>query len=226
MASDRPMSVVEALPPIPWVVERLRARGMMLDSSFDQFLTPRLRRVSSQHWTPLDVTRRVAAWIDELDIHRVVDVGSGAGKFCVATAVGTKACQFVGVEQRAELVDEARRLAGDFGVAERVEFKHATLESIAALKTEAYYLFNPFEENLSPGMSHVDENVELSAQRFDQDVAATWRILADAAIGTYLIKYNGFGGRVPTSYDLLRVDRELPCVLRLWRKVREQPARL
>ena len=36
--------------------------------------------------------------------------------------------------------------------------------------------------------------------------------------GTYLLTYNGFGGAVPRTYEQVRVDRDLPNVLRMWRQ--------
>ena len=52
-----------------------------------------------------------------------------------------------------------------------------------------------------------------------RDIAATEALLADAAHGTYVLVYNGFGGRVPSSYEPIRIDYDLPNVLRLWVKV-------
>ena len=53
------------------------------DRLFDRFLPYDLRRVSRQHWTPLVVALRVAEWLDLIGVRQVVDLGSGAGKFCV-----------------------------------------------------------------------------------------------------------------------------------------------
>jgi hypothetical protein len=39
-----------------------------------------------------------------------------------------------------------------------------------------------------------------------------------APAGTIVLTYNGFGGLMPASYEACRVSRDLPCVLRLWRK--------
>jgi len=44
-----------------------------------------------------------------------------------------------------------------------------------------------------------------------------------AGIGTYVVTYNGFGGRIPMNYEEVHVDRETPNVLRAWRKTREEP---
>jgi hypothetical protein len=38
--------------------------------------------------------------------------------------------------------------------------------------------------------------------------------------GTYLVTYNGFGGKVPDSFELLRAKPTGESLLRLWRKSR------
>jgi predicted RNA methylase len=96
------------------------------DRAFDRFLPYHLRLVSAQYWTPLKVALRVAEWLNRAGVTKVVDIGSGPGKFCVAAALATR-CSFIGVEQRPHFVDTARALAKTFGVGDRVDFRHAVL---------------------------------------------------------------------------------------------------
>jgi predicted RNA methylase len=185
---------------------------------FDRFLPYDLRIVSSQYWTPLAVALRAADWLERLDVKTVVDVGSGAGKFCVATALATR-CNFIGVEQRPRLVEAARELAEVFAVSDRVRFIQGTLSEVP--EADAYYLYNPFGENLFGPEEHLDEDVELGQERYNRDIAAMEALLEQAPVGTYLIKYNGFGGCVPYGYDPLRIAHDLPNRLRLWRRNRK-----
>jgi hypothetical protein len=186
---------------------------------FDRLLPADLRAVSSQHWTPLEVAMRAAEWINQLDVRSVVDIGSGAGKFCVAAALTTRAT-FTGLEQRERLVRAATRLAQTFRVEDQVRFIHGTLGVTALPPADAYYLYNPFGENLLGTSEHLDDEVELGYARYRRDIAAVKAMLLNAPYGTYLITYNGFGGSVPVCYQSVRVDRELPNVLRVWCKSR------
>ena len=43
-------------------------------------------------------------------------------------------------------------------------------------------------------------------------------LLRSVPAGTWILTYNGFGGRMPAGYELVRVDWKLAEVLRLWRK--------
>lgn len=149
----------------------------------------------------------------------VVDVGSGAGKFCVAAALCGRA-RFHGVEQRPRLVAAARELARVFDVGDRVTFSHAVFGPASPLpRADAYYFYNPFGENLFGPEDRLDDEVEVSEPRYVREVAAVEAMLGRAPVGTYILTYNGFGGGVPTSYATIRVDRKLPNTLRLWRRV-------
>ena len=178
-----------ALPAAHEVAALIRAGGWPHDELFDRFLPPRLRQASGVFWTPLVVAARAAAWFAEQGIGTVVDIGSGAGKFCVAAALGGD-CRFIGLEHRQRLVTAA----------------------------DAYYLYNPFAESRFGPESQLDADVELGEECFHRDVTATDALLRGAPRGTYVVTYNGFGGRVPESYEKVRVDRTLPNMLRMFRK--------
>lgn len=199
------------------IARSLQAGGCADDRRFDSILPRRWRAASSRYWTPLAVVARAAAWLDELGVRSVVDIGSGAGKFCVAGALLGRA-HFIGVEQRAELVATARVLARAYGVEARTSFLHETFGDVTPPLAEAYYLFNPFGENLFSRRGWLDDSVELNEGRYARELRVTRRWLAGAKPGTYVLTYNGIGESLPISYRPLRVDRELPCVLKLWQQ--------
>jgi predicted RNA methylase len=200
------------------IIKILRAGGYPPEWAFDRFLPDELQMVSQQHWTPLVVAVRVAGWLTELRLRTVVDIGSGAGKFCVAAALaGT--CRFIGLEQRPLLVRAARELAQVFEIEERVTFIEHLFGEQPTPEADVYYLYNPFGENLFGPDDHLDEDVELSRERYQRDVRSVIALLQNAPIGTYLLTYNGFGGIIPSGYREVRVDRELPNILRMWKKV-------
>jgi SAM-dependent methyltransferase len=190
------------------------------DPTFDAFMPVDHRVVSRQFWTPLVVVLRAAKWLEAQGVRSVVDIGSGAGKFCVAAALAST-CRFTGIEQRPSLVSTARALALAFEVDDRVTFIEGVFGEAELPEAEAYYMYNPFGENMFDEENRLDDGVELSEQRYDRDRRAATRLLEHAQVGTYLLTYNGFGGSIPDGYVVVRRDRELPNVLCLWKKVRE-----
>jgi predicted RNA methylase len=208
----------------PWaqnLADALRAGQCPTDAAFDRFLPYELRLLSSEHWTPLVAALRAAQWLDEVGAHTVVDIGSGAGKFCVAAALAGR-CRFTGLEHRARLVMAARELARVFEVDDRVRFSHSVFGRTPTPAADAYYLYNPFGENVFGSEQSFGEDVEVTEERYARDIATVESLLECAPDGTYLVTYNGFGGRVPRSYESVRIDRELPNVLCMWRRVRSR----
>jgi len=186
------------------------------DAAFDRFLPASLRDLSPQHWTPLPVVKRASEWLDSLGVSRVVDIGSGAGKFCVAGALFSR-CSFVGLEPRLSRVASARTLARLFGVDDRVRFVRGALGQAPTPAGDAYYFFNPFDDSRGDGDDE-EADVCFRIGRHEPPVAIAEALLRRAPRGTCVLTYNGFGGRIPESYRLVCIDLAFPGGLRLWRK--------
>jgi hypothetical protein len=202
------------------LAEAMRAGTCPNDRSFDRFLPEPLRLVSPEYWTPLTVAKRAMEWLEDLGIRTVVDIGSGAGKFCVASALFGK-CRFIGLERYSSLVIFARALADLFDVNDRVSFVAGSLGAGPTPVADAYYFFNPFGEYWLGADHPLEARAELTESRHPDGVAAAEDLLRRVPVGTWILTYNGFGGRVPAGYELVRVDWELHGVLRLWRKERD-----
>jgi SAM-dependent methyltransferase len=200
---------------------RLRAGQLVIDADFDVWLPDSVCRLSHRYWTQVGVTMRVSRWLQACGASTVLDVGSGAGKFCVIGALAS-GMSFTGVEQRGHLVDAARTLAARFGVTNRATFVHGDLDSVDFLPFDALYFYNPFGENIFPISERFDETVEISHARFARDVAKVECLLKRMPVGSHMVTYNSFGGRVPDSFDLALEKVAGINLLRLWRKAREE----
>jgi predicted RNA methylase len=203
------------------LAEMLRSGNCPPDRTFDYHLPRELRIASRCYWTPLAVAMKAAGWLDDFGVRTVVDIGSGAGKFCVAAALAGR-CEFIGLEQRSRLVGAARELAKSFECDDRVSFHHFEFGEAPAPRADAYYFFNPFGENLFSHEEHLDDYVELSEFRYARDVAAARALLESASLGTYVLTYNGFGAALPAGYREVRHSCEFSSVLRLWLKVNHE----
>lgn len=200
--------------------ERLRSGQLVSDHAFDFWLPDLARRHSIRHWTQVGVAARVAGWLAARGVSRVLDIGSGIGKFCVVGALSSDLA-FVGVEHRRSLVETARCVAAMFDVEKRATFLHGDATEVEASAFDALYLYNPFEENLHPASVWIDQTVEVSRRRFTQSLSRVERLLSDRPSGSYVVTYNSFGGRIPDSYDLELSKVAGTNLLRLWRKTRD-----
>ena len=187
------------------------------DQSFDRFLPEPLRLVSPEYWTPLTVVKRAADWLEAVGIRTVVDIGSGAGKFCAAGALFGR-CRFIGLEQYSSLVRSAVALVDLFDLSDRVSFVAGDLRAVTAPVGDAYYFFNPFGEYWLGADYPTEADADVMGTRWADDIAAAEDLLRSVPAGTWILTYNGFGGRMPAGYELVRVDWKLAGVLRLWRK--------
>ena len=200
------------------VVDDLRIGRKVTDAAFDAIYPQQIRDLSARHWTPVAVAMRAASLLAQGPDTRVLDVGSGAGKFCLVAALTTPG-RFVGVERRGHLVDLARSIKDRYG-AEGAEYLHADIAEVDWGSFDAFYFYNPFVENLFGGRERIDSTVDLAPARYERDMALTRERLMEARVGTRVVTYHGPRAGLPWGYELCDFE---PCgsdVLELWVKVK------
>jgi SAM-dependent methyltransferase len=203
--------------------ERLEVVNAMTDPDLDALFPPSVRRVAGRFWTPVAVTRRAASLLSEYGARRVLDVGSGPGKFCVVAAAHARHLSFVGVEHRPHLVAIARLLADKVGAA-RVTFQVGDAACMSWTEFDAFYVFNSFAENRFARVDQFDRTVELSRKRYVADLLRVERCLARAPVGALLVTYFGLGGPIPGSYERLHVEAAGNGWLQVWRRANAAPS--
>ena len=192
------------------VIEALSCRAEVTDQALDALFPHELARVSAQHFTPVEVARRASEWLAPHASSRVLDVGAGAGRFCLVGALHTDG-NFTGVEQRAALVAVAREVAREHSVA-RVTFVQGDIRDVDYGAFDGFYVFNPFAEHYLPPDERIDDAVEWSQARFDADIAFLEARLAERPAGTRVVTWNGFGGHLE-HYACARREGYLGAVL-------------
>jgi hypothetical protein len=195
--------------------ERLRIGAHVWNAQFDRILPLCWRRFSVTQWTPLQVARRAAQLLVTSPESRVLDVGSGPGKFCFVGALATLG-HFTGVEQRPHLVNFSRSFAQRYDIP-RVDFVCANAGDLDWGQYNAFYFYNPFYENLDPAR-RIDDHMELSPSLFDQYISMTQERLAKAAPGTRVVTFHGMGGDMPDGYERVLQEFQDIGFLELWVK--------
>jgi SAM-dependent methyltransferase len=174
-----------------------------LDDQFDSFYPDAIRRLSSLHWTPVIVARRAAQYLVSGPGTRVLDVGCGPGKFCMVGAMTTEGV-FTGVEQRDSLAKLARATLKTRQL-RQVRILHANITEVHFGQYEAFYLFNPFEENLFQGAG-IDESVEYSSVLYEQYTEYVGRQLERTPLGTRVVTYHGSCEEMPEGFECQRTS--------------------
>ncbi len=201
-----------------------RARASLLggdnpDGAFDRLLPALAHAKSRQYWSPLCVARRAAIRFAERGARRVLDVGAGPGKFCIAAALTRPDLQFCGIEQRTGLVETARGLSTRLGV-RNLEFRVGNALSVAWGEFDGFYFFNPFAENAFSSEDTFGETVALSGNRLGVELLRVTKLLSSLRTGSLVVTYCGLGGPIPSSYDLLSEELVGSASLRTWVKRR------
>lgn len=194
--------------------------GPVDDDTFDALYAAPVRDKSQRYWTTVEVARRAASLFARYGARRVLDVGSGPGKFCLVAACTRPDLDLTGVEHRAHLVEAARAAAQRLDL-DNVRFFRADATDSAWFGFDGFYLYNPFAENIYSVDDHLDDTVELSRRRFMNDVGRVTRCLANVVMGTCVVTYNGFGGPIPSAFELVHAEPAGCDWLRVWVKQHE-----
>jgi SAM-dependent methyltransferase len=185
------------------------------DERFDRIYPAEIRELSSIFWTPVAIAAEAAKLLVAESGTRVLDVGCGPGKFCLIAGALTDG-HFTGVEQRGALVAAARDAARALGL-DGVQFLHGNVTEIAFGDYDAFYIFNPFEENMHG--HRIDSAIPLSPDLFKRYTSYVADQLGRLPHGTRAVTYMGYGDEIPSSYDCEQT--RFGDDLKLWRKVRD-----
>jgi SAM-dependent methyltransferase len=185
------------------------------DVAFDSVYPTEIRRISRRFWTPVAVARRAAELFADAGVTRVLDVGSGVGKFALVAAATERQALFVGVEHRRHLVDIASRARDELGLP-NARFRAADVTRMSWAGFGGVYLFNPLAENLFDGSDRIDDRVELSFKRLHRDAWRIERALRLAPLGMAIVTYHGASVRIPGCYALEVCEPAGTDWLRLW----------
>jgi len=169
------------------------------DLEFDRIYPPNVRKLTFAHWSPVEVSRLAADYLVTLAETRVLDIGSGAGKFCIIGAL-TGDGHFIGVEQRQTLVKLSKSICKRFEIL-NTEFFHANIVHIDFLEYDAFYIYNPFQENLYPARK-MDGKITCSKEHYLKYTKYVKGELAKTPVGTRLVTYWYAQDEIPKSFEI------------------------
>jgi len=185
------------------------------EHQFNQLYPNQIQELSAQHWTPLSIAKKAADFLSAEKNTRVLDIGSGVGKFCLAAAYFQPSINFFGVEQRMNLVEHAESAKQILGL-ENVTFLNQNFTSIDFNLYDHFYFFNSFYENIND-KNKIDENIEYSDDLFHYYSRFLYRQLDKKPSGTRIATYHSSETEVPKGYHI--VGEDIDTTLKFWIKV-------
>jgi len=172
---------------------------LLTDQSFDAEYRKEVQKHSFIHWTPIEIIETAIDWLKLDSESRVLDIGSGAGKFCVVGSKRSKA-HFIGVEKREELIVAARDIATKHS-ATNVTFVHKDIAEVDFSDFTHFYYYNPFCEYIAE-FDRIDDSITYdpdSFRRYEDYVINSFDRLP---VGTRVVTYCSGTFPFPESYEL------------------------
>ena len=186
---------------------------VLSEIGFNNLLPDYLKFASRLYFTPIDVAQQAAIWLTENGEKKILDIGSGVGKFCVAAAINVDS-HFYGVEYRKSLNQIGKMLVKHYNLT-NVTLLQANILDITFLDYDGFYIFNPFYENLEKA-KRLNDEVELKEHLYLDFLKHTEDQLNLAKPGTKLVTYHGNNFEVPNSYK--KINEAFNGDLKLWAK--------
>lgn len=183
------------------------------DSAFDELYPEHIKELSAMHWTTVDIAKKAAAFLS-VPGAKVLDIGSGVGKFCLVAGFSHPETVFYGVEQRSELYTFAQMAKEELGLF-NVDFINGNLTGLDFGDYDHFYFYNSFYENIEPG-SRIDYAVKTSFELYDEYSRYVYEMLDQKPPQTRLVTFHAPDTQVPPGYQL--VSNSYSRYLKMWIK--------
>ncbi len=183
------------------------------DAAFDRQYPEHFQMLSPKHWTPLAVAHIAGGFLAERGA-RVLDIGSGIGKFCLAAGFYFPQTYFYGVEQRQELIYLAEE-AKQYTQLPNVNFIYANITQVNFKEFDHFYFYNSFYENIDT-TNQIDDTIEISEGLYTYYTQYLQSALDEKPPGTRLVTFHSLEQEIPSSYKLAAVACN--ALLKMWIK--------
>jgi len=179
-----------------------------LDASFDEIFKKKYTKISKVHWTPIEVVKIATNWLATSSDTKILDIGSGVGKFCVVGALISDA-HFYGVEIRTSLVNETNRLKKKLNL-EKIQVLNENVININFEAFDSFYYFNPFCEQITD-YDLIDDTITRSVREYESYEKHVFNQLEKSKIGARLVTYFSSNFSPPISFRIkdMMFDGEL-----------------
>ncbi|WP_419701517.1 methyltransferase domain-containing protein [Mucilaginibacter sp. NFX135] len=183
------------------------------DAEFDWLYPEHFQLMSLKQWTPVAIARKAAEYL-AVKGAKILDVGSGIGKFCLTAAHFNPDSFYFGVEQRHELVYYARTVKKYLGI-DNANFLHANMTQVNFREFDHFYFYNSFYENIDH-KNAIDDTIATSYSLYAYYSQYLMSGLNEKPPGTRVVTYQSLGEVIPSDYKL--IDLSYDSLLRLWIK--------
>jgi len=185
------------------------------DPRFCELYPLPIQQFDKKHWSPLLVVNQAVTFLVNKPDAKILDIGSGSGKFCLAGGYYKPSAFFYGVEQRQYLIDSAERVRDVLGL-QNVHFMHCNFTQLNLKQYDHFYFYNSFFENLE-GTDKIDNKIAYSNELYNYYSHYLYKQLEDMPVGTRVVTYCSWDDEIPPAYKL--IETHFDNLLKLWKKI-------
>lgn len=196
------------------IKEKFKSGITVFDDEFDMIFPEDVREHSNRHYTSVFLAQKAAAYLVKSPNDKILDIGSGTGKFCLVGALSTSG-QFTGVEYRKYQSDIGQYVATQNAIS-NAHFINANILDVTFDEFTGFYMFNPFLEQIdrTAKMDGLIKDNPENYQRFNAHVRSE---LMKKKIGTRLVTYFVPVNQIPEGYE--QVETFFGGTFCFWEKV-------
>ena len=191
-----------------------RDKWFIDDEKFHSLYPPHIQKLADRHWTPLQVVKYAAEFLVPEDGAKVLDIGSGAGKFCLAASHYKPNGLFYGIEQRKDLLDCAVETEYKLNL-NNLSFIHGNFTQIEFKQFDHFYFYNSFHENIE-GTAKIDYKIEYSLSLYNYYNSYLFTQLEKMPMGTRVATYHTWENQMPPAYYIIKTQYDK--LLKFWIK--------
>jgi len=201
---------------MPLIEKRIYAdKWFSSEDQFNRLYPLSMQMLAKRHWTPLSIVRHAANFLAAEANVKILDIGSGIGKFCLGAAYYKPRALYYGVEQRKSLIGHAENARDTLRI-RNVSFIHGNFTQLDFKNFDHFYFYNSFYENLA-GTDKIDDSIDYSGELYNYYNRYMYRQLEEMPGGTRLATFHSLEDEVPVSYH--EVGSEFNNLLKFWIKI-------
>lgn len=198
------------------VIDKASSKKLLhTDAEFNALYPLPIQALAKYHWTPLHIALKAAEFLAGEGDVRILDIGSGVGKFCLAAALHKTKALYFGVEQRKSLIAFAEAAKKSLQL-ENVVFIHGNFTQLDFNKYDHFYFYNAFYENLD-GTDKIDDSIDYSGELYNYYNQYLFKQLQRKPKGTRLCTLCSLENEIPPDFHVVKT--EMNDLLKFWIKV-------
>lgn len=182
------------------VFEQLKQQKYPSDLKFDAIYPKTYQEHSARHFTPVAIAVKAAKWLASDPEDKILDIGSGVGKFCCIGS-SVSGAQFYGVEKRKTLINLSNKIKRSYQL-KNVHFVNKDFTELDFSRFSGIYFFNSFQEQMDETCV-LDETSRVSLEAYQLYHEQLRLKLEECKPGTRLVTYYTMKNKIPSSYRFI-----------------------